>query len=561
MAENTQTLKKNSVKPRLFAVPLDGWTLAPILIAAFVLLPVVCVFILAFFPTENIWPHLLATVLPHYLANSLTTMLSVAALALFLGVPTAWLVALHDFTARGLLQWALFLPLAIPPYIAAYAFVDFWDYGGAAQAFFATLGWQNATTPFPLRSQISAIFVLGFGLYPYVYMLARAAFFEQSAGAVETARCLGVGAWGCLWRVCLPLAWPAIIVALALVAMETLGEFGAMEFLGVQTLTTGIFTLWLESANLGGAAQIASLVFILVLGLILLERFFRRRQRVYSVAGGARPLVRRPLAGIANLAAFGFCALPVSFGFILPFAVIARLALKQGGWADPHLWSATATSVWTAALAVVLILALALILIFALRLSRSPLPRFLAPITTIGYAAPGAILGLGILIALSRFDIALAESVLWLSGLDIGLLLTGSAAGLICAYIIRFFALASGGLDAGFGRIAPNLGLAARSLGHTPRGVLTHIHIPMLRTSLLSIAALIFVECIKELPATLLLRPFGYHNLATRVYEFASLEDFRGAAPSAMAIILTSIVAVAILARISHTQSLWRDSV
>ena len=530
----------------------DIWVLAPIFIAAFVLLPVFCVFYLALFPDQNIWPHLLNTVLPHYLTNSLIMMGGVGSWALLIGVPTAWLVAHYDFTARNILQWALFLPLAIPTYIGAYAFVDFWEYAGPAQTLLRdTFGWQNPQDYsqwfIPVRSQLSAIFVLGFGLYPYVYMLARAAFVEQSANAVESARCLGIGAWGCFFRVSLPLAWPAIVIALALVAMETLGEFGAMEFFAVQTLTTGIFTVWLEGSNIGGAAQIASIIFALIMALVLIERISRRRVQVFSNA--VRPIARYRLTGMANIMATGFCACVVFLGFILPFGIIANYALQRGDWGSARLWIAAFTSIWTAVVAVIAIVCLALILIFALRLSRSVLPRLLAPISTIGYAAPGAILGLGILIAFAWFDHAVADVVFWLFGLDIGLLLTGSAAGVICAYVIRFFALASGGLDAGFGRIAPSLGLVARSLGATPGRVLRRVHMPMMRTTILSISALIFVDCIKELPATLLLRPFGYHNLATHVYDFASLEDIRGASVGAVLIILTSIGAVALLAR------------
>ena len=451
----------------------DIWVLAPIFIAAFVLLPVFCVFYLALFPDQNIWPHLLNTVLPHYLTNSLIMMGGVGTWALLIGVPTAWLVAHYDFTARNILQWALFLPLAIPTYIGAYAFVDFWEYAGPAQTLLRdTFGWQNPQDYsqwfIPVRSQLSAIFVLGFGLYPYVYMLARAAFVEQSANAVESARCLGIGAWGCFFRVSLPLAWPAIVIALALVAMETLGEFGAMEFFAVQTLTTGIFTVWLEGSNIGGAAQIASIIFALIMALVLIERISRRRVQVFSNA--VRPIARYRLTGMANIMATGFCACVVFLGFILPFGIIANYALQRGDWGSARLWIAAFTSIWTAVVAVIAIVCLALILIFALRLSRSVLPRLLAPISTIGYAAPGAILGLGILIAFAWFDHAVADVVFWLFGLDIGLLLTGSAAGVICAYVIRFFALASGGLDAGFGRIAPSLGLVARSLGRPRAG-------------------------------------------------------------------------------------------
>jgi iron(III) transport system permease protein len=530
----------------------DLWSVVAVLIAAAVLLPIFAIGWLALFPAENIWPHLLSTTLPRYLFNSLLLMASVGVIAGVIGTTTAWLVVMKQFPLRRVVEWALLLPLAIPAYIGAYALVDFWEYAGPMQsALREVFGWSSARDYwFPeIRSRGAAILVISFSLYPYVYLLARAAFREQSSGVLEVSRALGCGPWSSFWRVGLPLARPAIAAGMAIVMMETLNDFGTVEFFAVQTLTTGIFSVWLEGSNAGGAAQIAMVILVLVLVLVSVEKISRRNIRFHATSKHQRPLVPERLGRSTGLFATLLCAMPILIGFIMPVAIIAHHALQNPRlWADPELWSAAITTAWAAGTAAVLTVSAGILLVYGVRLSRRAAPRLLVPVTTIGYAAPGAVLGLGILIPFAAMDNWVADTWLAFTGTDPGLLFTGTAAAVIFAYFVRFFAIAQGTVDAAFGRLSPSMGMAARSLGHSAGSTLRLIHLPLVRGSLLTAALLIFVDASKELPATLLLRPFGFNTLATHVYDRASLENLAGAAPAALVVILTSMIAVGIVA-------------
>ena len=538
-----------------FFIGLDRWSVFALVIAAIVLLPLVSVVVIAAFPSENIWPHLIATSLPRYLTNSLWIMGGVGVVAVVFGVSTAWLVATRDFAAKRYLEWMLLLPLAVPGYIAAFAFVDFFEFSGAFQTNLrAIFGWQTARDYwFPeVRSHGAAIWVLGLSLYPYVYLLARTAYREQGGGAFEVARALGTGPWGLFWRVGLPLARPAIVAGVAIAMMEALADFGTVEFFAVQTLTTGIFTVWLESSNVGGAAQIACLIFALVFVLVGAERASRWNVAVYQSSRNVQKFNSEKLSPVGGLAAAIWCITPVFFGFLLPVVIMLGHALhKLEVWSDPQLWDAIWTTIWSASLAALITVSAALVLVYAVVLRASPLVRRITPITSLGYTAPGAVLALGLMIPLARLDHAIADGVLSLTGYDPGLFMSGTAAIVILAYCVRFFALAFGTVDSAFGRQSPNLGHAGRSLGLKPLAVLGQLHIPMLRISLLSALLLVLVDCIKELPATLLLRPFGFETLATHAYNFASTEDLARASASGLMIIAVSSLAVVILAR-SH---------
>ncbi len=511
---------------------------------------------IAMFPTENIWPHLAATVLPRYLSNSLLLMTAVAAITGVVGTVTAWLVVMRSFPGRAVLEWALLLPLAMPGYIAAYALVDFWEFAGPAQTFLRSLfGWESAADYwFPnVRSRGGAILVLSLSLYPYVYLLARSAFRDQSAGVLEVARTLGCGSFGSFLRVGLPLARPAILGGMAIAMMETLNEFGAVEYFAVQTLTTGIFTTWLESSNAGGAAQIASLILVIVVVLVLVEKSSRRRIRFHQESRRQSGTVGEPLSGPSALAAVVACSAPVVLGFLMPFAIVLSHAIDNAHlWFLASLWSSVWTTFWVAIFAGIFTVSAGVIMIYGIRLSRSPVISALAPVTTIGYAAPGVVLGLGILIPVAAFDHVLADSILFLTGFEIGLLLTGSGAAVVMACSIRFFALAFSTTDAAFDRLKPSLGHAARSLGKSPAATLARVYLPLLRGSLLTAGLLVFVDSAKELPATLLLRPFGFNTLATRTYDFASLEDIGRASPAATMVVLVSLVSVMVIAASSR---------
>lgn len=537
--------------PRLAWPRPDPWAAAALGVAALVLLPVASVLWLALGPSEGLWAHLWATALPRYLGNTLLLMAGVGALTALVGTGAAWLVTLHDFPGRRWLAWALLLPIAVPAYVGAYALTDLLEYAGPVQTGLRGLmGWESPRDYwFPdIRSPWAAILVLSGALYPYVYVLARAAFQEQSGAAYEVARALGCGPWGRLWRVGLPLARPAVAAGVAVALMEVVSDFGTVDTFAVQTLTTGIFSVWLQAGNLAGAAQLASLALAGIVILLTLEKAARRRRRSFGSARALRPVAPAPLGGARAWAATLACLLPVLGGFALPVAVLGWRALDPALWAEAALGRAALNSVTAGGAAAVLTVALAVAMVYGARLGRGRLPVLLLPVTAVGYALPGAVLGIGLLIPLAAFDHAVADGLEAL-GLDVGLLLTGSAAAIVLAYVVRFFAVAQGAADAGLARIPPSLPMAARSLGRTAGGTLRAVHLPLTRASLGFAGLMVFVDGIKELPATLLLRPFGYETLATRAYAKASLEDLSGAAPAALAICLVGLLAVALMAR------------
>lgn len=523
------------------------------MVALIVLAPIVAVVWIAFHPVENIWPHLLSTTLPRYLRNTLVLMVSVGTLAGCVGATTAWLVTRYQFPGVRWIQWALLLPLAIPAYVGAYALVDFLEYAGPVQTALRNIfGWQTSRDYwFPeVRSMGAAILVLSGALFPYVYILARAAFREQSGAGEDVARSLGAGAFARFWRIGLPLARPAIAAGIAIVMMETVNDFGTVDYFAVQTLTTGIFSVWLESNNAGGAAQISSVVLMLVILLVTMEKVSRRRVQFFNLSTRHRAASRVPLSGGVAAAATFVCLLPFLFGFVLPFGVIADHALGSAVlWQDPALLIALGNTLWVCSIASVLTVTAGVLMVYGVRLSGRALPRLLLPITTIGYAAPGAVLGVGILIPLAALDHGLADFIETVTQRPTGLILTGSSFALVLAYCVRFFAIAQGAADGAMGRVPPSLPMAARSLGRTKAGVLRAVYMPLVRASVGSALLLVFVDCVKELPATMLLRPFNFETLATRVHDQASLENLADASPGAVMIVVVGLVAVGLLAR------------
>ena len=540
--------------PALRARLPDPWSVLALAIAGLVLLPIAAVTALALSP-EGLaaWPHLSRTVLPRYLLNTGVLMAAVGMGSAVVGVGCAWLVTFHRFPGSRALRWLLLLPLAIPAYVGAYALTDFLEYAGPVQTGLRALfGWESARDyAFPeIRSRGGAIVVLTAALYPYVFLMARAAFREQSGHVYEVARALGVGPWGLMRRVGLPLARPAVAAGVAIVMMETAADFGAVDHFAVQTLTTGIFSAWLEGGNRASAAQIAVLILLVVLALAGLERAGRRQARVHTGERGLRPYEPRRLRGRAAAAAAAACWTPFALGFALPVGVMVSHALGSlEPWQAPGLASAALGTVTVSGAAALVTVAAAVALTYAARTTAAALPRRVLPLTMLGYAAPGAVLGLGILIPLAALDHAVADAVVALGGPDPGLILTGGIAALVYAYAVRFFAVAQGAADSAMGRVAPSLPMAARSLGRGPVGTLRAVHLPIMRGSVLSALLLVFVDCVKELPATLLLRPFGYETLATRVYEQASLERIDTGSSAALLVIGVGLAAVLLLAR------------
>jgi iron(III) transport system permease protein len=538
---------------KLLAPLPDGWTLGSLVLAAVLLMPIFAVGWMALFPTENIWPHLVRYVLPVYLGNTLMLMALVGVGTACLGTGAAWLVVMTEFPGRRLLEWALLAPLAMPAYIGAYALVDLLEYAGPVQTGLRALfGWHDARDYwFPeIRSIWSAGFVLTLSLYPYVYLLARAAFREQSVCALEVGRALGCGPWGVFWRVGLPLARPAVVAGSAIAMMETLNDFGAVDYFNVPTLTRGVFSIWLDTYNAGGAAQIALVMMGFVLLLLALEKVSRRGKRFHHTSRRYRPIRRSKPKRYRRWTVVSICAFPVLFGFVLPTLVVGWHASSHlGQWAAPSFWRAIVHTGVLAGLAATAACVVGIFMVFGARASKSSTARWLAQATSLGYAAPGAVLAVGVLIPLAALDHRMADFVeAWL-GVDIGLVLTGSAAAVVFAYVVRFSAIAHGAIDGAFGRVTPSMELAARTLGETPRGALTRIHLPMIKGSVLTAALLIFVDSVKELPATLILRPFNFETLSTTVYGAASLEQLGEAGPAAMAIIVVGLAPVVLLAR------------
>ena len=531
----------------------DGWTIGSLALALVLLMPLIAVGWMALFPTENIWPHLVKFALPVYLSNTLTLMVLVGLGTAAVGTGAAWLVVMTEFPARRVLEWALLAPLAMPAYIGAYALVDMLDYSGPVQTGLRALfGWQSAQDyrfP-PIRSLGSAAFVLTLTLYPYVYLLARAAFREQSVCVLEVGRSLGCGPWGVFRRVGLPLARPAVAAGAAIAMMETLNDFGAVDYFGVPTLTRGIFAIWLDTYNAGGAAQIALVMLGFVLALLALERISRRGRKFFHTSRRYRPIRRAELGLLGRWVVFGLCALPVALGFLAPTMIVGWHALGHlGAWLEPPFWRAMLHTSALAAVAAAISCVVGVFMVYGARASGRVWPRWFAQATALGYATPGAVLAVGVLIPFAALDNAVADAIERSTGFDPGLLLTGSAAAVVFAYVVRFAAIAQGAIDSAFGRVTPSMELAARTLGETRRGALARIHLPLIRGSVLTAALLIFVDAAKELPATLILRPFNFETLATSVYGAASLENLDQAAPAAIAIVAVGLLPVILLAR------------
>lgn len=533
---------------------LDPWAAGAFVITGIVALPVLTVLGAAFFPTENIWPHLWETVLPGYIIATLELMAGVAAGTILIGVSAAWLITMCAFPGRKIFEWALVLPLAMPAYVVAYVYTDILEYAGPVQIMLRDIfGWSTSRDYwFPeIRSLGGAIVVMTMTLYPYVYLLARSAFLEQSSGVGEAARTLGCSPFAAFRRVSLPMARPSIVVGVALVLMETLNDFGTVDFFAVQTLTTGMFNVWLVMNNTGGGAQIAVVMLIFVVFLLVAERMARRRRGYHDTSTRPRRPVRFELRGGRKLLAFLVCATPVLIGFIVPAGLLISYAIEFYDVSlNNRFPQAAFNSILLAALAAGIAVMIGLFLAYAVRLRKSALLRNLARFASLGYAVPGAVLAIGILFPFGAFDNAIDSLMRATFGISSGLILSGTIAAVLFAYVVRFLALAYGTLEAGLGRVTPHMDDAARTLKHGPAQALIKVNLPIIRGSMMTAAILIFVDCMKELPATLLLRPFNFDTLATYVYQFASDELLEECALGALTIVAAGVIPVILLTRV-----------
>lgn len=529
------------------------WLALVLPVAALVLLPLLSIIVMSLSPSENIWPHLLATILPRSIRDTFLLMGGVGVLSLFIGTGAAWLVTMYDFRGRNFFDWALLLPLAMPTYMIAYCAVDLLEYSGPVQTGLRGLfGFADSRDYwFPnIATLPGAIIVMALVLYPYVYLAARASFMQQSVRVLEVSRTLGCTPFGAFRSVGLPLARPALIAGLVLALMECLNDYGAVAYFGVETLTASVYSTWLERSNLGGAAQIATLMLFIVIALLFVEQKARSQQKYYSPTGHSQQLPVIRLAGLGQLVAIGACAVPFILGFALPFLVLLNASVRfiDFVWTETF-WRAAGFSVLLASLTAVLAVSVALLLSYGKRVTAHPWLRQVNWLAGMGYAIPGAILAIGILIPLAKIDNMINTLMVGNFGISTGLILSGSLVALLFAYLVRFLAISLGTVEAGFQKISPNLDGAARTLGRSGGSTFSSVLLPIMRPHIAAAALLVFVDTMKELPATLLLRPFNFDSLATLVFEFASREEFEEAGLAGLTIVAVGLVPLLILNR------------
>lgn len=536
---------------------ISGFPIVSAIVAVFVAAPVVALLFLAAQGSGDLWPHLVAYVLPQAVMDTAILLAGVGILVIVIGTGAAWLVTAYDFPGRGVLQWALLLPLAMPTYIIAYAYLDLLHPVGPVQtALRAMLGLaspRDLILP-DIRSMGGCILLFGFVLFPYVYFTTRAMFVMQMASLVEVARTLGASRFGLFWHVALPLARPAIAVGASLALMDALNDIGASEFLGVRTMTVSIYSTWVNRSNLPGAAQIALIMLALVISLILIERYARRRQSYAGAAQRSRRLSPEPLYGFKALLAILACALPIVIGFVAPALHLLIEAMQRVQFAgiSTSLIAQTINTVTISALATAVALAIGLVLAFTARLLRGRVTQMILSTASLGYAIPGTVLAIGLLGPIALIETFVGDAAHALFGISTGLFMSASGAALIYAYVARFLTISTGNIENGLARLSPSLDHAARTLGASASGVVTRIHLPLISPALLSAAVLIFVDCMKELPATLLLRPLNFETLATHLYGEAARGTYEDGSIAALAIVLFGLLPIILLSRIGQ---------
>jgi len=538
------------IGPMISGAAFNIWTIGALIVAALVAAPIFTVLGIALTDSSDIWSHLYHTVLGLYLERTIVLMIGVGVGTLVIGTGTAWLVTMCRFKGSKYFEWALLLPLAVPAYVLAFVVTDQLEYAGNVQSALRSLfGWTRPQDYwFPeVRSMTGAITVMTLVLYPYVYLLARAAFLEQSVCVLEVSRTLGKTAWGSFIHVAIPLARPSIVVGVTLVLMEVLNDFGTVDYFAVRTFTAGIFDVWLNMNSIGGAAQLSSVLLLVVLLLIVTERLARQGRKFHHTSSKYSELPSYRLSGWRAAFAFIACALPVLLGFVLPATVLARYALEfyEETLSADYL-GFVSNSLILSASAALLALIIGLFLAYAVRMSRGPWVKLAARTASVGYAVPGAILAVGVLWPTGAFD----QTLSWLGGhlgIGIGAVMIGTIAPLVYGYLVRFLALSYGTAEASLGKITPSMDGAARTLGASPAGALQRVHFPLMRGSLLTAAILVFVDCMKELPLTIILRPFNFDTLATFVYQYASDELLEESALGALTIVGAGIIPVVLL--------------
>ncbi|MFL0797429.1 MAG: iron ABC transporter permease [Cellvibrionaceae bacterium] len=531
---------------------LSLWQMAIIAIAVIFSVPTLTIVSFVLLPTTDTWQHLTETVLSEYLLNSAGLVLGVAIGTLSIGVTTAWLTSLCQFPGKKLFSWLLLLPLAMPAYIIAYTYTGMFDFAGPVQTTIREFtGWGYGDYWFPeVRSLGGAIAMLSLVLYPYVYLLARAAFLEQSICVLEVSRSLGCTPAQSFYRVALPLARPAIVAGLSLALMETLADYGTVSYFGLTVFTTGIFRTWFGLGDNVAAAKLAALLLLFVFTLVMIERASRKQARYHHTSNKYSRLPEYQLQGWRAVLATIACLLPVVLGFLLPGSQLAYWAvLTFGEMVDASFIQLTLNSVLLAAGAAILSLVLALILAYGKRLIAGPAVAGSVRVASMGYAIPGTVIAVGIIIPFTWLDNTIDSFFRDHFSISTGLLLSGSLIALVFAYLVRFLSVSIQTVESGLGKIKHSMDDAARSLGYTPMESLRKIHMPLMKGTLLTSVLIVFVDVMKELPATLILRPFNFNTLAVRAFELASDERLADSASAALMIVLAGLIPVILLSK------------
>jgi iron(III) transport system permease protein len=552
----TAALPRGTILQRTgLAASLSGWDGTAIAVAVLVLTPLVAIVGLALGAGDGgALDHLARHVLGSALRETFVLAIGVLTLALIIGIGAGWLVATYRFPGRSILAWALILPFAVPTYISAYAYVELMDFFGPVQsAYRALFGLRlRSQYSFPeMRTPGGAIVVTALVLYPYIYIASRAAFTLQGASLLDAARSLGCSRTEAMRRVVLPAIAPLLAAGATLVLLETLNDIGASQYLGVNTLTVAIYTTWLGKGNLGGAAQIALVTLAAILGLLWLERSLRNNQRFALASRAYRPVTPPVLRGWRGMVALVLAALPVVLGFVLPVTILFKAGWRQFmlEGIQPEMLLALRNTVTVAALATTVILALALLLSFARRFTRHPLTPAAARISGFGYAVPGTVLVIGLLPVLGLFDRLINDALIASGGSRVGLVLSGSLVAIVLAYTVRFLAIGLDQTDSGLSALSRNTDFAAFTLGCPERRLAWRILAPALRPVMAGAAVLVFVDCLKELPATLLLRPLNFETLATHLYGHASRGSFEDGAIAALLIVAAGLAPLILMNR------------
>lgn len=530
-----------------------SWNIVTLLIALLVSVPIITVLANIFVPSGEVWSHLAQTVLPNYVINSFWLMIGVGFGVFVLGVGTAWLVTMCRFPGSRYFNWLLILPMAVPAYLMAYTYTDFLAFTGPLQGMLRDVtGWGYGDYWFPnVRSLGGAILMMSFVFFPYVFLLTRAAFLEQSSSLLEASRSLGATPFESFYKVALPLARPSIAAGMALALMETLNDFGTVDYFGIQTFTTGIYRTWFGLGERVAAAQLSAFLLLFILVLILLERWSRNRMNTQQGGTGRyKRLFVYELKGWKAWASTTFCAIPVLIGFLIPVLILTEMMISNFETAvDARFVQFSLNTILVAVIAGIVALAVALVMAYGARLNPSFLTKASTRIGSMGYAIPGSVIAVGILIPFGWMDNTVDSFLRENFGISSGLILSGTIFALIFAYVVRFLAVAFNTVEASLGKITTSMDEAAQGMGYKYGNILGKVHMPMMKGSLFAAIMLVVVDVIKELPATIIVRPFNFDTLAVQVYRLASDERLAESSGAALAIVLVGLIPVFILSR------------